>query len=430
MTSRMWRAVGVIGSVVALTVGLSACGGQSEQAGGDAAQPVEISYGVWDSSQQPAMQQIIDAFEAKNPTIKVRIEFTPNKDYWTKLQTAATSGTAPDVFWMNGPRFPLYASEGILEPLDSLKGSGDGQVDTSNYPQSLVDLYSYNGTLFGVPKDFDTVGLWYNKKMFDAAGLDYPDRTWTWDTVKQAAKKLTDKDKGVWGIEAYFASQEAYYDSIAQAGGYVISPDGKSSGYDTPEGIAGISYWADFIKDGTSPSLAQMQDADPDNMGVLLQSGKVAMLPAASYMANDLLKSDEGKNLDVAWYPKGVKDATIIHGLGNVVYAKGQHKDAAMKFAAFLGSKEAADIQAKAGTVLPAFNNTQQTWVDAHPGTNVQVFVDMLSVSVPYPVSKNTAAWASQEQDFLSKAWSLEETPEVACKQMADAMNAALAEEQ
>ena len=93
-------------------------------------------------------------------------------------------------------------------------------------------MYTYQGKLHGLPYFQDSVGL-YNKELFDKAGLPYPDKTWTWQTVEENAAKLTDKSNGIYGFIAPIDSQIGYYNFIAQAGGYVISDDKKSSGFDT-----------------------------------------------------------------------------------------------------------------------------------------------------------------------------------------------------
>lgn len=436
--------LGITTGIVALLLpAFAACGGPAAPSGAPASQggsapvantqPVTLNYWIWDKRQMPAMEQIATSFHAKYPHITVNTQIAASYgEYWTKLQAASTSGTAPDVFWMNGPNFKLYASNGQLEPLDDIKGSGDGQFDPANYPQSLNDLYSYDGKQYGVPKDFDTVTLAYNARLFKEAGVAEPTSEWKWADVQAAAQKLTDASKGIYGMFAAFYSQEGYYDTIYQAGGYVISPDGKTSGYDKPEAIAGIQYWIDFIKNGSSPDYKKMNDIDPDGSNIMMGNGTVAMQHIASYSVAALLQLDEGKagNIKFALLPAGQKSASIIHGLGNVVYAKSPNIDAAKLFVAYLGGKEAADIQAQTGTVIPAFSGTQDTWVKSFaPEVNAQAFIDELPVTVPYPVSANTSAWANQESQILVKAWSLELTPEQACKEMADVMNAALAKE-
>jgi multiple sugar transport system substrate-binding protein len=377
------------------------------------------AYAVWDKNQVPTMQQLASAFTGQNPNIKVDVQLTPWETYWTKLKAAATGGAAPDVFWMNGPNSQLYATNGVLAPL--------GDFDPAGYPKSLVDLYTVGGKHYGLPKDFDTVGLWYNKSLFDAAGVKYPDDTWTWDTFKAAAAKLTDKAKGRYAIAANLTSAQEYqYNTIYQAGGYVISPDGKTSGYGDPATVQGLKFWTDLIAAGQSPDLKTMTDTAPIN---LFESGKTAMYYGGSWDAAEFTTNSYTKSkVDVAVLPKGAKPATVIHGLANVISAKSPHQAQAWKFVQYLGSKEAAEAEAKAG-VIPAFNGTQQAWVQAHPEMHLQAFLDELAYAVPFPVSRNTAAWNELETTYLTPAWNQREDVSSAAGKLASAMNTALAKE-
>jgi multiple sugar transport system substrate-binding protein len=416
--ARFRRAALALAGAAALILAAAACGG-GDDSGSDTNAKVTLSYAIWDKNQVPAMQQLASAFTRENPNITVDVQLTPWETYWTKLKAAATGGAAPDVFWMNGPNFQLYAANGVLAPL--------GDFDPNNYPKSLVDLYTFDGKHYGLPKDFDTVGLWYNRALFDAAGVKYPDDTWTWETVKAAAAKLTDKAKGRYAIAANLSSaQEYHYNTVYQAGGYVISPDGKTSGYADPATVQGLRFWTDLIAGGQSPDLKTMTDTAPIN---LFESGKTAMYyggswDAAEFTANSYTKS----KVDVAVLPKGAKRATIIHGLANTISAKSPHQAQAWKFVQYLGSQQAAQVEAKAG-VIPAFDGTQQAWVQAHPELHLQAFLDELDYAVPYPVSRNTAAWNELETTYLTPAWNQQEDVSSAAGKLASAMNDALAKE-
>jgi multiple sugar transport system substrate-binding protein len=374
---------------------LAACGSGDDA--GTADGPVTLTYGIWDKNQEPAMRQIADAFEAANPDVTVAIELTPFSDYWTKLQTAISGGTGPDVFWMNGPNIQAYASNGALEPL--------GDLDTSGYPQGLVDLYTVDGALYGAPKDFDTIGVWYNKDLFDAAGVDYPSDDWTWDDYVATAERLTDPDAGVWGSAAALNDQQNYYNTIAQAGAEVVSADGTTTGYGTPEALTGLEFWTDQIAAGLSPTQEQMADTSPET---LFTSGKVAMYWSGSWSAVAYDTNDAVSDIvDVAPLPAGPQgNQSVIHGVGNVVNAGGEHKDVAARFAEFASSEEAAVIQAEAGAVIPAYDGTQQAWVDAMPHFQLDVYIDALDTAVPYPASRNTSAWTSIQDEVLTQVWS------------------------
>jgi len=416
------RALGALAASAAAILAFSACsssaGGESSS-GGD----VTLSYAIWDENQKPAMEDIAAAFEKENPNVTIDIQVTPYKEYFTKLQTAATGGSAADVFWMNGPNFQLYASNGQLAPLD------DAGVDAADYPQGLIDLYTFDGKLYGAPKDFDTVALWYNKELFDAAGVEYPSAGWTWDDFTAAAAALTDPATGQFGVAASQYGQENFYNSIAQAGGEVISADGTESGYGSPEALAGIELWTDLIEAGSSPTAQQMTDTNPEDFFL---SGKVAMFQNGSWAAiayGD--NADIADKVDVAPLPEGPDgNQSVIHGVGNVANAKSPHVAEAKAFAAFASGEEAAEIQAETGTVIPAFNGTQQGWVDALPQYDLQVYIDALDSAVPYPVSKSTSAWTSIESEVLSQVWSGAVAPAEGLKDLAEQMQTALDAEQ
>ena len=413
-------------------LGLTSC----SSGGGTTASPNEvvnadtsasITYAVWDEKQRPALEKNIADFNKTYPKIKVTVDLTPWAQYWTKLQTQGSSNTLPDVFWMNGPNFQLYASNGQLEPLTSSIAAK--KIDPANYPKALIDMYSINNVQYGVPKDFDTVALWYNKAILAQAGVAVPTDKWTWEDFKTAAKAVSDKlhAKGIYGVANEMNGQIGAYNTILQAGGNVISADGKKSGYDDPKTIEGLKFWADLVANGSSPTPKQLSDT-PAN--VWFTSNKSAFFWGGSWSTADFSTAKNTKSLDVAPLPRGTRQATVIHGLANVVSAKSKNKAAAMAFATYLGSKEAQMTQAKTGTVIPAFNGTQDAFVASVPHFNLQVFLDgAKDSSFPLPISKNTAAWNQIEADLLPQAFSGQRPVAEVAAELATKMNEALAKE-
>jgi multiple sugar transport system substrate-binding protein len=428
---RMKLALAATAAVTAML--LSGCGaGASAQAGPAGPAPsdlkADVTYAYWDVNQKPAMDKIITQFNQKYPNIKVSSEITPWAQYWTKLQTQGSSNTLPDVFWINGPNFQLYASNGQLAPLTPLTDSK--QVDPGNYPDALNKLYSLDGKPYGVPKDYDTVGLWYNKAIFAEAGVPTPTADWKWEDFHKAAKTISDKlkSKGIYGVAATLnGGQEAYYNTILQAGGSVISADGKKSGYDDPLSVKGLQLWADLIADGSSPTLQQMSDTPPNKW---FDNGKAAMEWTGTWQVSEIKASPVSADASVAPLPSDSRKATVIHGLANVVSAKSKNLQAAQAFQAYLGTKEAALTQAQMGAANPAFTGTQQAFVDSVPSFNIQVFEDAATqYAFPFPVSKNTAAWNQLEADLLPDAFSGKKPVADVAKELADRMNALLAKE-
>ena len=415
---RRWTA----GAMVALAAAALLTGCSAGSSGSDQGGDVTLTYGVW--SQDATMQQLVDKFESENPGITVNLQVNPWTEYWTKLQVGAQSGTAPDAFWMLGDRFQVYASNDQLLPLgDAIKDAG---IDTSVYPKALVDLFTYDGQLYGLPKDFDTIGLWYNKALFDAAGVAYPTDQWTWDDVDAAAAALTNPAAGVYGIAAPLNRQEGYYNTVAQAGGHIID-DGKS-GYDDPATQKGIQFWTDLQQKGYSPTLGQLADTEAVAQ---FENGSVAMYYGGSFYASRFYQNEQLRSVaDVTVLPKGDTRATVINGIQNVGYAGTKHPEELKKFLLFLGGEEAANIQAATGEVIPAYQGTQQAWVDSMPEFHLQSFMDEIPYGVVYPVSGDTAAWNALEDQYLAPAWNGTQTVQQATDSLAKAMNDALAKEE
>ncbi|MFG3103683.1 ABC transporter substrate-binding protein [Streptomyces sp. NPDC048182] len=385
-----------------------------------------LTYGVWDVAQLPAMRKAADAFERSRPGVSVDVQLTPNGTYWTKLRTACTGGSAPDVFWMNGPNFGLYADAGQLLPLET--EGPDAVLDPAAFPADLVSLYRWRNVQYGAPKDFDTVALWFNKELFDRAGADHPNADWTWQDLIEGAERVTDRRRDVYGIAAPVWAQENYYDSIAQAGGYVISEDRTTSGYSDPRTVEGLRLWTDLIhRYQAAPTLQQLTDTDPTQM---FQAGRVAMIQDASYDAAAYWKDPQFRaKVGVVPLPRGRRRATVIHGLGNVVYARTPHPELARDFVRFLSGEPASLLQARHGTAIPAHQGTQQPWTEAMPRFDLKVFLDAVDYAVPYPTSANTAAWGHKEQQILARAWSGDESVEAAADRLAEAMNLLLDQE-
>lgn len=387
---------------------------------------VTITYAIWDKNQEPGMRAIADAFEAENPGIKVNVEVTGWDEYWTKLEAAGTGGVLPDVFWMHINNFQKYAGAGMLEPVDSAV-EADEAVDFANFPSGLVDLYTLDGATYAIPKDFDTIGLWYNKTLFDAKGIAYPDATWDWAKLVEVAKQLTDEANGIYGFAAPLDAQQGYYNFIYQNGGAVLSDDNKTSGFALPETQEALQFYVDMIyKEKVSPSFETLVETSNTN---LFESGKVAMIMQGSWMVTELKNNEyTHANCDVAVLPQGKERASIYNGLGNVVAAKSPNKEAALKFLMFTGTEEGNLLQAQNGSAIPAYNNTQQPWIDYTTDFSLGVYVEMLDYAVTFPTTKTRAKWDPIENDVMRKVMANEITVEEGCESIVEQTNAILAE--
>ncbi|MFF2494001.1 ABC transporter substrate-binding protein [Agromyces sp. NPDC058064] len=421
MPSRIFRySAGAIALLAGSSLLLTGCSAGTGDASGD--EPVTLNYTIWDQNQEPALREAADAFEEENANVTVDITVIPSADYWTKIQTQLSAGAGPDVFWVNGPNFQLYASNDQLASLD------DTGIDPADYPSSLVDLYSYDGKLFGAPKDYDTIGVFYNKALFDKAGLAYPAEGWTWDDFATAAEKITDPSAGVYGTAAAPYGQMTYYNTIFQAGGEVLTDDATKSGMATPEAAEGVQLWVDLIEKGASPTLQQLTDTWP---GDTFSSGKMGMFFDGSWAAGAYSSAEAIKDvIGVAPLPEGPESSTsVIHGLANAASASSKNVEWAKKLAVFLSGEQGAEIQAETGTVIPAYTGTQQAWVDALPTIDAQIFLDEVAEATPLPISKNTSAWTPIEEKYIKEILSGQVDTASGLSAMAGEIDAKLAEE-
>jgi multiple sugar transport system substrate-binding protein len=425
------RTIGTLALMSTVALVASACsgGGSGASAGSDYSAPdsdisATITYGLWDQNQVPAIEESIAAFNEVYPDITVNVSVTPFSEYWTKLQTQASSDTLPDVFWMNGPNIQLYALNGKIAPITGAVEAGD--IDLAAYPESLVDLYTVDDTSYGVPKDFDTIGVWVNKELFEKAGVELPGADWTWDDFQSTAAEISTalEDDGSYGGAGGMDGQTTYYNTILQAGGEVI--DGDSSGYNTPEAQAGIQFWTDLIASGGSPTMAQLTDTSADQW---FTSGKLAMYWGGSWFRSALTDVPFADSVDALPLPQGDEQATVIHGVSNVVAAASENTQAAQAFQVFLASEEAQRAQGEFGSIMPAFDGTQESFAASMPQADLQVFVDAVDYSRPLPVSANTSAWNALESELLPQAFSGERPVDEVTAELAERMDEALAEE-
>jgi multiple sugar transport system substrate-binding protein len=361
----------------------------------------DLTFALWDKNQIPAMQKIITKFQQRHPDVRITIQQTPWAGYWNKLATLTAGGSSYDVFWMNGPSFPTYASKGAL--LDLTPYLRAARVDLSRYPQSLINLYTWKGRHYALVKDMDTIGLWYNKTLFQRAHVPFPTCSWTWQDYANAAKKLTVKKGGrttQYGTMIYNAVQQIYGDIFAEYGGSILNASQTRSVVASPQNVATANLLQGMIKDGSA--MVGLSNATL-TQDLAFEAGRIAMVLDGSWMVIPYTTMmNKGYTAGVSCLPSGPKGRhSIIHGLGMVVGAHTKHPKEAAEFAIFLASPYAANVQAATGTVIPAMAGTQTPWLRAHPDLDLKVFLSEIPGSVQFPASLGFNEWWSVLQtDF------------------------------
>ena len=427
--------------VAAMSASLAACGGSGDSSEGGSAEggsaeltssDEPLTVAIWDSNQEPGLREIMDDF-TEETGIEVDIQITPWSDYWTMLEAATTGGAMPDVFWMHSDQIGTYAEyDDILLNLSDLIEESD-KIDLANYPESLVTTYqNEDGDQLAIPKDIDTCAVWYNKTMFDEAGIAYPEAGWTWDDFREIAKQLTKADGSQYGTAIKPGSyQESWYSTIYAYGGEVISEDKTKSGFDDPKTIEGMQVIENIIKDGSMPDYSVVSENETTE---LMENGTVAMTFQGSWSIPELANNDYIKeNCDCAVMPMDAESGrrvSIYNGLGWAAAANGDNTENAWKLIEYLGSEEAQVKQAELGVTMSAWDGTSEAWVNCAPEFNLQAYLDMRDDMVIRPYSRNTVTWENRASELLKEAWAGNMTMEDTCKQIAEEMNATLAEEQ
>lgn len=426
-----------------MALSMAACGGGSSSSSSDSSSSdaestdstdssdssdVTLSVTIWDSNQEPGLTQIMNDFTEKTG-IKTKVSVVKWDEYWTLLESGAQGGSLPDVFWMHSNESERYMSNDMLLDLTD-KIADSSEIDPANYPEDIWGLYTYDDKYYAVPKDIDTIALWYNKTLFDEAGLDYPTADWTWDDVTEAAKKLTKDDGSQYGLAMRNDNNQAgYYNLIYDNGGYIISDDKTKSGWDDEKTIAAMQTLEGWIKDGVIPSLETMSENNED---VLFEAGKIAMTCQGSWMLAAFKENEyTAANCDCVELPKNAETgrrASSYNGLGWAASASGEHTDEAWQLIEYLGSKEAQEKQAELGVTMSAYKDTSDAWAKS-ADFNLQAYLNMMDDMEIRPYSKSTVTWENEDNEILKGVYTGDITMEEACKQMADQMNEKLAEE-
>ena len=152
----------------------------------------EVTFGFWgDAAEVSAYEEIVAAFEEQNPDVDVRIEHVPNAtDFYARFATGTRPGLAPDVFLINYRRYGQFAARDALMPVGPLLEASEILDEEDYYPQPL-EAFRFNGELMCLPQNLSSLVVYYNRDLFDAAGVPYPEAGWTWDDFLAAAKALT-----------------------------------------------------------------------------------------------------------------------------------------------------------------------------------------------------------------------------------------------
>lgn len=409
---KMWKRniTLVLVAVLAATV-LGGCRDSGKTADGR----TKLTFQIWDNAQREGMEAVAATYMEKNPDVAVQVQVTSWDEYWTKLDAAAESNQLPDIFWMHTNQILKYADYGKLADVTDLYDGEDPEYYQRYYSEvSLDNAKGSDGRLYGVPKDKDTVCLVYNKEMFDAAGVSYPDESWTWDDLTKASATIYE-NTGKYGYMAYADDQLGYWNFVYQAGGHILNEEKTKAGFTDPATRKGMEFYLNLQKEPWCPQQGYFAETSPgtafiSEQGSMYLEGNWNLM---SIMSNN--KDMVGK-WDVAVLPKcpdpvyGDGRATISNGLCYAAGASGKKLEYAKDFLKFAGSGEGQRVQGLSGAAIPAYQGLEYTWISAFDQfgyvLDVQKCVDMFEYGVQSVNNASRPNWKTQVNDILLKMYS------------------------
>ena len=392
---------------------------------------------IWDNNQLAGLQQIADLWTEQSG-VKVNIQVVDWDNYWTLLEAGASGGEMPDVFWMHSNNAQMYmGAQKLLDLTDYIAASD--KIDLANYYPGITELYSLNDRNYAIAKDHDTIALLYNKAIFDQYGVGYPDDTWTWDDYKAAAEAITEASGGeVYGAACNTTNdQDGYFNIIYDFGGYVISEDKKSSGWDNENTMKAMNFVGSLMEKAWAPQ----QLVAENGTDTLFKNRKVAMISQGSWMINSFY-TYEGSE-DFAWavlpyadvngngQPDEGERCSIYNGLGWAASASTKDPAAAWSLIEWFSSYEMQMKQSELGVTMAGYIGCSDAFIDAFPGMDVSAFLKMETEGtlVFRPYSKYTTRWEDQATSDLVAVWNDPSLMNDTLNRMAGDMNALLAQE-
>ncbi|MEH2054008.1 ABC transporter substrate-binding protein [Nostoc sp.] len=306
---------------------------------------VTIKLSGWGGSpvEQKLLRQVLQDFEAQHPAIKVKYEVISDQ-YMDVIKTRLVGEAAPDVFYLDALEAPFLMSQNVLEPLDAYITT---KFDLADFEDNLLDSFKYQNQIYGFPKDYSTLALFYNKKAFAAAGLSSPPATW--EELRNYSKQLTGKLNKYGFGEIPELARQAY--KIKAFGGQLIDQNGYAT-FASETGLQGLELVVNqYQKDRSS---AQKSDVGTNSGSEMFGQSKVAMVIEGNWAIPYLTETFPQVEFATAQLPTiNGKKGTMVFTVAYVMNKQAQHKAEAWELISYLTGKEGMQKWTGRGFALP-----------------------------------------------------------------------------
>lgn len=380
-----------------------------------------ITIQFWNSftgSDGDILREIVDRFNEENEDgITIEMDIMPGGTLAEKLAPAITTETAPALLLQGNMDVALYGGNGSILPMDDFfEVTG---TDKDDFAPAALESFVVDGHQYMIPMQWFTQYLYYNKDLFDAAGIEKVPETW--EEVAEAAEKITDPDRNVYGFGFPVSGGVAWFDSMFLSnGGKVFSDDLKKSELVSDENLNSLKFVQDMVNAGSCPK--GTTGADLDN---LMMADQLGMVVNGPWMVNGLRENEI--NFGVASIPGGSVCRAGISEVTGFSIPKGtseEEKEAAYKFIAYWNTTEickewslrngfppyltsvAEDEEVKADEMVNAFSAIAEYGVPF--GTGIKSAAT-INADVLFPMVENVIAGADPAQELQSASDKIDE---------------------
>ena len=396
--------VGLIGLLL-----LAGCSSKPEEpAPATNASKVTLRLFLWTPADElAANQELVTQFESSHPNLHVELMNQPGHGSaaMQKLMTMTAGGDAPDVVSLHGAYFVPFASKGLLEELAPYLEK-DSELKEASFHPGLIELSKYDGKLYSLPRYSSVYCIFYNKDLFDAAGIDYPKDDWTWDDYLKAAKALTVDTNGDGKPDQYGAAIDFWgarlYPWIWANGGQFFDIAKNRFTLTTPEVVGAIQFLVDLkLKHKVTPAFAEGEQTEA---GDLFPAGNIAMYMTGAWAIQDL------KNVSFKWdvvvFPKQKQSATLLGTENYAISSSSKHKQEAWELMRFLLSAKSQEFMAEKLDKEPSLLSVLRgSYLSAPVGYNRKAFVDSLDFGQMAPNIPQYNEVSHYWQEQLDSIW-------------------------
>jgi multiple sugar transport system substrate-binding protein len=357
-------------------VAVACTGGGSSDGGGSSSGPVKLTFAAeWTGQTKVITDQLVQQWNTAHPDIQVEMSNYGSADYaLTKIETQLAGGDAPDIAYLYGSYAGKVASVPQAVKLNSYINK-DPSFDWNDFWPAERLAATVDGQIIGIPALIDNLALVYNKKLFDAAGLDYPTPDWTWQDFRDAAKQLTDPATHQYGWALNLDGSEDtvwHYDTFLwQAGGDILNSSNTQATFNSAAGIKALTA----ISDMTNVDHSVYEDNSQGLYSRLFDTNKIAMLYTGPWDLPDFKTHHIDYGVQIL--PGDLNHQTISGPDNWVIFNNGSARvQAAFEFLSWYTAGE-QDIQlAQAAGTLPIRKSEEKLagykeYLKAVPGVDV-----------------------------------------------------------